>query len=777
MHKLITNGLLAQAIVVSIACLAAMPCAAQQFNFPSAALEDPGALSKAMPGLAREVIGAYKEADRDAYLNNLFRLQMVAGDYDDAQQSLAALRELRRSGKSAQPLINNVRWEIYATAKSRQVSEKKPFDEAFKQSFRESLGVLDDKTAYDVLWSFGTSLNFLENSLRAALDRQKGQETITLPDAIDLLRKYFVVQAYRSFQPLTAALSDEDDQRRYIINKDIGVRTPDGAIVCALVVRPRAASNRLPTLLNFTIYADPFRTLNEARRTASHHYVGVEGLTRGKGCSPDQPVPVEHDGADAAALIDWISAQSWSDGRVGMFGGSYEGFTQWAAAKHMPKALKAIMPSVTFAPGIDFPMPGGVFQNYGFPWPFYTTNVKTLDDATYNDSDRWNRLNHDWYVSGRAYRDLEKIYGAPNPIWDRWIEHPSYDGYWRNMIPYGEEFARIRIPVLTTTGYYDDGQIGALYYFIQHYKYNPQAEHYLVIGPYDHVGGQRGTQTGPNGVLLPLLGYNLDPVAAIDIEALRYRWFDYVFKGGPKPELLKDKVNYEVMGANVWKHAPSLAAMADERLRFYLSAERSGDMYGLTARQPANNSFITQTVDLADRSSVEQVNFAPANVDNWNGNQSIVGNKLKRANGFVFVSDPFKTQVELSGLFNGRLDFITNKKDFDFNIQLYELTPEGEYVQLSYYWSRASYVRNRSRRQLLVPDRRQQLDFESNLLTSRQFRSGSRLVLTLSVMKRSDMQINYGTGKDVSDETMADAKEPLRLRWSSSSFIDVPVRR
>jgi predicted acyl esterase len=123
------------------------------------------------------------------------------------------------------------------------------------------------------------------------------------------------------------------------------------------------------------------------------------------------------------------------------------------------------------------------------------------------------------------------------------------------------------------------------------------------------------------------------------------------------------------------------------------------------------------------------------------------------------------------------LDFITNKKDFDFNVQLYELTPEGEYVQLSYYWSRASYVRNRSRRQLLVPDRRQQLDFESNLLTSRQFRSGSRLVLALSVMKRSDMQINYGTGKDVSDETIADAKEPLRIRWLSGSFIDVPVRR
>ena len=74
--------------------------------------------------------------------------------------------------------------------------------------------------------------------------------------------------------------------------------------------------------------------LDEARRTASNGYAGVEGLTRGKGCSPDAPVPYEHDGSDAAAVIDPISRQPWSDGRVGMYGGSYEGFTQWAAAKH-----------------------------------------------------------------------------------------------------------------------------------------------------------------------------------------------------------------------------------------------------------------------------------------------------------------------------------------------------------------------------------------------------------------------------------------------------------
>lgn len=762
-------------LLVALLGLMVVPCAAQQFDFPGAVLDDPAALARQLPRLAEEVLAVYQESNRDRYLDNLFRLQMVAGKYAEAGQSLALLSELRRAAKPSPSTVFNVRWEIYAKARQRQVAGSISFDEAFRDAFRDAFRKLDDKTAYQVLYSFGTSLNFLRNTLQAALDRQKGKTTISLAEAVDLLRKYFAVEAFQNFGPLTAGLSDEDDRRRYFIEKDIPVRTPDGATVCATVVRPRISA-RLPALLNFTIYANPPGKLDEARLTASNGYAGIEGLTRGKGCSPDEPVPIERDGADAARLIDWISAQSWSDGRVGMFGGSYEGFTQWAAAKHLPKALKAMMPSVTFAPGIDFPMPGGIFQNYGFPWPFYTLNVKTLDFATYNDSERWNRLNRDWYRSGRAYRELDKLAGTPNPVWNRWVSHPDYDRYWQQAIPYKREFARINIPVLTTTGYYDDGQLGALYYFAQHYKYNPNAEHYLIIGPYDHISGQWGTRAGGDGAPLPLLGYNLDPVAAIDIAELRYRWFDYVLKGGPKPALLKDKVNYQVMGANVWKHAPSLAAMAERRQRFHLNAARSGKSYPLSEEKPAAG-LIAQTVDFADRADAEQVKFAPANIDNWNGKEVIVSRELTAPNGFVFVSEPFKTPVELSGLFSGRLDFVINKKDFDFSLQLFELTPEGEYVALSYYWARASYVGDRSRRRLLIPGRRQRLDFESGLLTSRQFRAGSRLVMTLSVIKRADMQINYGTGRNVSDETIADAQTPLDIKWSSGSFIEIPIRK
>jgi putative CocE/NonD family hydrolase len=341
------------------------------------------------------------------------------------------------------------------------------------------------------------------------------------------------------------------------------------------------------------------------------------------------------------------------------------------------------------------------------------------------------------------------------------------------MIPYGNEFATITIPVLTTTGYYDSGQKGALYYFTEHYRHNPAANHYLVIGPYDHVRGQRGTISPLGASLTSLRGYTLDSVAQIEIPGLlRYEWFDYVFKGGAKPALLKNRVNYEVMGANVWKHAPSVDAMGPEKLRLYLSAERFGTGYRMTPREPAVGKAVTQTVSLADRSDVDQPIIDQA-LDGWN----IIDDAPHIGNAISFATDPFTTPIEVSGRFSGRLDFIANKKDFDLSVTLFELTAKGQYFQLSYYWVRASYGKDRSHRRLLTPGKHEQLIFESGRLTSRQFQPGSRLVVVLGVIKQPGEQINYGTGRDVSQETIAAAKEPLRVEWLDKSFITAPVGR
>src|SRR3954451_379779 len=572
---------------IALTFVALLRCAAQQFDFPAAASDSPEALNAAMPALAKQVLAEYRETDRAKYLDNAFRLQLVAGDYASSFKSLAELHNLRAKSDSAFEHARDVQYDAWLRAKIES-SNGGSFEETFRRALGEALGGLDDRTSTLVTRALGIDPSPLKRALQDAVQQQKGKEKISLADALTVIGLHQAVQCYEPIPSLSAPVVEEDDKRRYIFEKDVAVKTPDGGTLCAYIMRPRKEVGRLPALLTFTIYVDPTygTIMNEIRRSASNGYVGIVGFVRGKGCSPDQPVPYERDSADTATLIDWIAAQEWSDGRVGMYGGSYTGATTWGAAKRMPKALRAMMVGAPVGPGIDVPMEGNVYWSFVYPWPFYTTNNKTLDEPTYNDNARWRKLNHDWYVSGRAYRDLDKINGTPNPVFHQWIDHPSYDSYWRAMIPYQKEFARINIPVLTTAGYYFGGPGAAMYYLIEHYKYNPKAEHYLVIGPYDHFQAQRGTISALGAATRVLNGYETDPVAQIALGEMRYQWFDYVFKGRPKPSMLADKINYQVTGANVWKHAPSIAAMSNASMRLHLSATKDGKSYRFTGEKP-----------------------------------------------------------------------------------------------------------------------------------------------------------------------------------------------
>lgn len=745
---------------------------AQQLDFPAAASSDSASWASELRSFTERVIVAYRENDRVTYLGNLFRLQALAGKYAEASATLTAYDKALPRGAAPEARAANVLYGIHARAMAHDAASS---NDALREEFRATMSSIDDETAALVMRILlSRNLEMLDGAVNQALRRQSGRNTIALGDAVTLLRAQYQRQLFRAVVPVLRPFVSDDDRRRYVIEPNVRVTMSDGGTVCALIVRPRTGGPRFTTLLNFTIYADSVTKLIEARRTAGHGYAAVIGYTRGKMCSPDAVVPYERDGSDASELIDWISRQSWSDGRVGMYGGSYEGFTTWAATKRLPPALKAIAALVPVAPGLDVPMEGNVFVNFVYPWPFFTLDNKTLDSTTYNQFERWNRLNREWYVSGRAYRDLDKIDGTPNPIFHRWISHPTYDAYWQQMIPYGSDFSRIKIPVLQTAGYFFGGPGAAVYYLTEHLEHDPKADHTLVIGPYDHPTGQRGPINALGDTAYLFAGYRLDPVALVDLQRLRYTWFDYIFKRGPKPPLLEGKINYQVMGANIWKHASSIAAMATDRLRFYFdvggACTRRGEcgaVRQLRSSVPTDSTPGAISVNLAYRGDVDRV-VAGGGIE---------ANAIDTVDVVTFVSDPLPKGAELSGLFSSRLDFVTNVKDFDLYMAVYELTTKGNYVLLSTLTQRASHAKSAERRELLQPNVRQRLSFSSIRLMSRALGAGSRVVVQWGPIKAPTFPINYGSGKDVSDETIADARTPLTIEWLRGSYIDIPVVR
>lgn len=732
--------------------LAGIPVAsAQDLSFGPTAIDSPS-LGASIQDLAERALAMPDNEDPSTRVANLMGLQLAAGHYMELVQSIDG------AGTVADRSVPRLAVEVFARAKELEIAGQQ-FDTAYLTAYEGVARQISDRTAYDLWWFLGRLPEINRQDFARLVGPFRESARITRTQAVELVRSFAWWQASRQFWPLLPRAIDADDRRRYVVDTDVRVRTPDGATVTAVLLRPRTAS-RLPTLLAFGIYATP-NSIEDARETASHGYVSVLGFSRGKYHSSDPIVPFDHDAADARALIDWIAKQAWSDGRVGMYGGSYLAFVQWAVAKNPPSALKAMMPSAPLVPGIAGPMEGNLFLSYQYRFVPYVTHGPYLDEEGYADMTHWHGLNKSWYASGRPYREMDQIDGTPNPLYLRLLAHPSYDSFWKQFTPQQNEFSRLNIPVLVVTGYYDGAQIGAHYMFEQHQKYNSRADQTIVIGPFSHTGAQHQADFIVGG------GYRIDPSARMDFHDLRYAWFDHVLRGAPRPALLQDRVNYQVMGADTWRHSSSFGTMSNTSIQFHLAPAGAGEVQRLVIEAPPRDSHTDLVIDLADRSDVD-----------WLPPDTTVRRSLDTHNALAFVSDPLADDTEISGLIGGTLDFEINKRDMDLVIRLYEQNAAGELLELSFpYLQRASYLRDRSHRQLLRPGERQTLVFEKPGPISRLVKRGCRLVLVLGIQKERDAQVNYGTGKDVSDESIRDAGEPLKVRWFGTSVLNVPVRR
>jgi putative CocE/NonD family hydrolase len=544
----------------------------------------------------------------------------------------------------------------------------------------------------------------------------------------------------------------------YNIRDDILIRTPDGATLSAMVVRRKDATGPRPTLLTFDIYTDTARFRARGKEEADHGYVGVTVDTRGKRLSRDAILPYEYEVGDTYAAIDWIARQPWSDGQVGMLGGSYSGFSAWAATKRLHPALKTIAVSAAVIPGLGLPMWNNVFLNANYAWAFYVGDTRYLDDTIYADNARWSRMTRDWFTSGRPYRAIDSLDGKPNPWLHRWLAHPAYDAYWQHMVPYKGDFSGVTIPVLTITGYYDDAQISALEYVKEHNEYNPHADHYVVIGPYDHIGTHAATKD------TVLRDYPIDSVAQFSTPDLKYAWMDYVMRNGPRPAILVDKINYEVMGGNVWRHAATLDQMSRHPAPYDLSTALRDGRRRLELTRPSTPEVIDQSVDLRDRTVEGNAHAYP---------YPIIQRTLDNVTELVFVTDPVDRDTTVSGAFRGDLDVAISTRDADLGVTVFEQLPDGRLFNLAYWLGRASFARDNTVRHLLTPGQPTHIPFETSVM-SRRLIKGSRLMVLLDVNKTPIAQVNYGTGKSVSDESIADAKGPVRLRWYTDSYITAP---
>ncbi|OPC54137.1 CocE/NonD family hydrolase [Elizabethkingia miricola] len=689
--------------------------------------------------------------------DNLFRMNFVMGDYKTSLEQLNTVRNSFMKGNPKMAAAMGAQYEVYMNT-LQHLNNKQDFNKTYQAELLKKYNSLATSTQVFMPFFFGLTPKETKEDLSSFIKSDiAGKSSIDLKTALLLFRKYgsnLIAEAtYTKGLPLLEKL----DQESYTVNDSVIVYTKDKKEISISTVINKKIQHPGPVIIVNTIYSSP-GNIGTAKQLASNGYSCVYINTRGKYHSKETIEPFEHEYQDISDVIDWIVQQPWSNGKVGMIGGSYLGFSQWAATKKLHPALKTIIPQAPVGIGIDYPMSGNVFMSYMLRWIDYVTVNKLTDSAGFTNEKKWNDLYKKWYTSGLAFNKLDSINGKKDEIFQRWLKHPSYDAYWQSMTPDPKEYSKINIPILTTTGYFDDDQLGAMYYYKNHIKYNPNADHYVVIGPYDHYG--------PQGYITSeVMGVKIDPIAEFELNEICYQWFDYTLKGKNKPDFLKGKINYEVMGDNIWKSANSMQEFDQTKIKYYL-----GEDLKLGEHKANKSAFTTLNVNLKDRSDVDKFILTDEP-------QLISTAIQEKDNSTIFISEAFDKDTELTGSFSASLNFSINKKDCDIVAELYQVLPDGKYFLLSSYLTRASYAKDRSKRQLLTPGKKETIPVTDTPFVSKKIEKGSKLLLKIGIKKSPAWQINYGTGKDVSTETIKDAEVPMEIRWYNESFVEIPLKK
>src|SRR6266576_2448249 len=360
-----------------------------------------------------------------------------------------------------------------------------------------------------------------------------------------------------------------------------GVKIPmrDKVELNATLYLPKDSSARTPVIFTLTPYiSDTYHA--RAAYFASHGYPFALVDVRGRGNSDGEFEPFAQEPRDGHDVVEWFAQQSFCDGKVTMWGGSYAGFDQWATAKELPPHLATIVPVAGAHPPFDYPSTDNVGQTYDVQW-FTLTSGRAGQQNLFADSKFWRTKFLDAYKKHIPFKSLDSFVGNPSLNFQRILKHPVIDAYYDAMVPTREQYQKITLPILTITGQYDGDELGALTFYRDHLaNVSPEtrAKHFLIIGPWDHAGTR--TPTDDVG------GVKLGGASLLDLNDLHRQWYDWTMKSGPKPEFLKNQVAYYVLaagnsGANgEWKYADSLETLTANPKIFYLDS-KNGEANGL----------------------------------------------------------------------------------------------------------------------------------------------------------------------------------------------------
>ncbi len=471
--------------------------------------------------------------------------------------------------------------------------------------------------------------------------------------------------------PSLGDISPEEYEVRETRNHLVAMR--DGTRLAVDLYRPDAPG-LFAGILSLTPYGKS-RGRDEARRFARRGYVVAMADLRGRYDSEGQWNPVSgHHPRDGHDLVQWLAKQDWSNGRIGMMGYSFVGWTQWWTAREHPPALKAIAPMVSPPDAFwNIPYQDGVVVGWMTDWfALHSGRVsQAVGDGPYGGyaARRARDLMHTPYI------DINRSRGIQNAPWfDEVYGHNlAGDEIWQEISYQGEEnFSQITVPSLNATGWFDVQHSGAPsnYIGMKRYGATPEARRpTLIIGPWAHALTRQedgGRVIGP---------FDYGPDAPIDLRGYTIRWFDHFLKGIDNGVENDPPVYVFVMGANKWYAEEDWPLPQTRWTRYYFgSGGNANSLNGdgmLSTSLPGEAGSDTYVYDPA------KPTLAP-----WKGGHTEdgaidVSAQQSADDVLVYTSPPLTRDVEVTGPIEVKLYASTSARDTDWIVHLSDVAPDG----------------------------------------------------------------------------------------------------
>lgn len=487
---------------------------------------------------------------------------------------------------------------------------------------------------------------------------------------------------YEGLTPLVGYDDPLLSKPRYGIN-DLGtflVPMRDGVRLATDVYLPEgiAPGTRLPAILVRTCY-DRRRDRTRLMHWVNKGYAVVNQDVRGRSDSEGDLVPFYYERDDGSDTIDWIAAQSWSNGNVGMWGASYLGYVAVAAATSGNPHLKAVVDEVNVgSPFVDTVRRGGTLCS----WPLLSwTLAQSVGQRTDFDVFNGISVSPEQAVEARPVAEIPtQIIGRRSGPWDLWRQHPEYDDFWRNCT-FTERGDAVSVPMFVISGWFDGDSAGVSETWrmlsthdVPHRK--------IWLGPWEHQ---------PNRAR-DLMGVHFSNDAVVyhyDIQVLR--WFDRFLKGIPNGIDQEPRAAYYLMGENRWLHSEDWPPEASALLPFYLASggranSRLGDgrLAGPALPGPCGRD---------GDAPFDQYRYDPRDpiVDGGEREPENLRGIELRSDMLVYTSEPLTEPLAIAGELSARIYASSTGQDTDWAVWVSDVHPNGDSIRLSQYILRALY--------------------------------------------------------------------------------------